>query len=538
MSGVVRKGGRTNQSAAIEMLARDASGNIVGLLGQAGNVVRLALPQATRPIIVCIGDSTMAYSHALTGSAVSLVYNGDGTATITFAAAQGIAKGDLIGVQGCLNDAYEVRETPVLAVAGSAYTYALNPGVVPAVTPDGGTEIAIRYANRASAAGPMTAINAMTGRNLRFINCGQIGDTIARLLERFDFDIAPFAAGNRILLTIGINDIFGKGLSLVQMQAGMRALWEKCKAIDAKLDILTPFPQTDTRKNWSAAKRDVFIGFRRWLVRWSLDNGLICVDWASCSAGGVQVQDPLSSNGNPAANMARDDKIHPLISAAWLAAEPLATLYNALYQTGPTLGIAKNITDCGLLSCGLFTGTAGTAVNGTGTVTGQIATGVTVTMVAGTGTATCYLTPRSHAQDYDAAGFWQGVSLNAVAAGDQVQIKLQNLAPMVTNGDVIRIKGLGRIVSGATLVKEFSFLCNSQTSITTNLIVTDMQAGTTQMAPFAKNFTMTLGADVPVRTPASVHGAPTNCVPTIQFTAAGSGLMAVEVACWSAEKLG
>ena len=35
---------------------------------------------------------------------------------------QGIAKGDLIGVQGCLNDAYEVRETPVLAVAGSAYT--------------------------------------------------------------------------------------------------------------------------------------------------------------------------------------------------------------------------------------------------------------------------------------------------------------------------------------------------------------------------------------------------------------------------------
>ena len=132
---------------------------------------------------------------------------------------------------------------------------------MPAVTPDGGTEIAIRYANRASAAGPMTAMNALTGRNFRFINCGQIGDTITRLLERFDFDIAPFAAGNRILLTIGINDIFGKGLSLVQMQAAMRALWEKCKAIDAKLDILTPFLQMDTRKNWSAAKRDVFIGF-------------------------------------------------------------------------------------------------------------------------------------------------------------------------------------------------------------------------------------------------------------------------------------
>ena len=536
MSGVVRKGGRTNQSAAIEMLARDASGNVIGLLGQAGNVVRLALPQATRPIIVCIGDSTMAYSHALTGSALSLVYNGDGTATITFAAPQGIAKGDLIGVQGCLNDAYEVRETPVLAVAGSAYTYALNPGTVPSVSPDGGTEIAIRYANRASAAGPMTAINALTGRNLRFINCGQIGDTITRLIERFDVDIAPFAAGNRILLTIGINDAFGKGLSLSQMQASMLILWDKCRAIDAKLDILTPFPQLDTRKNWSIARRDVFIGFRRWLMRWALDNGLICVDWASCAAGGVQVQDPISANGNPAANMVRDDKVHPLTSACWLAAEPLATIYNTLFQTGPTLGAAKNITDCGLLSCGLFTGTSGTAANGTGTVTGVVAAGVTITMVAGTGTATCYLTPRSYTAEGDAAGFWQGVSLNAAAAGDQVQIKLQNLLPLVTNGDVIRIKGLARIVSGPSLIKEFSFLCNSQTATSGNLLVTDMQAGTTQMAPFAKNFTMTLGADVPLRGPASVHGAPTNCVPTIQFTAASAGTMAVEVACWSAEK--
>ena len=357
MSGVVRKGGRTNQSAAIEMLARDASGNIVGLLGQAGNAVRLAFPQATRPIIVCIGDSTMAYSHALTGSAQSLVYNGDGTATISFAASQGIAKGDMIGVQNCLNDAYEVRETPVLAVTGASYTYALNPGVVPAVTPDGGTEIAIRYANRASAAGPMTAIHALTGRNLRFMNCGQCGDTIARLLERFDVDIAPFAAGNRILLTIGINDVFVRGLSLAQMQTSMLTLWEKCKAIDAKLDVLTPFPQLDTRKNWTPTKRDVFIGFRRWLIRWALDNGLICVDWASCAAGSVQVQDPLSANGNPAINMARDDKVHPMSSAAWLAAEPLAAIYNALFQTGPAQGVAKNITDCGLLSCGLFTGT-------------------------------------------------------------------------------------------------------------------------------------------------------------------------------------
>lgn len=524
-------------SAVLAALFNDPVGTKI--IGPAGQTVVVPAVQTARPVIVCLGDSTASSASSMSSNATSVTYNGDGTATINFAVSQGIAKGDVIGVQGSSDSAYEVFESTVINVVGNSYTYTLSPGAIPQLQTDNVAGINIRYPLRMNAAGAMTVIDALTGKNLRFINAGQNGDTVAIMNARFSRDVAPFARGGRVLFTGGINDAFVAGRTLQQLKSEMIILLKNCIEAGAQLDIVTPFPQWNTRVLWTAAKRDVFISFRNFLKQFAADNGLMCWDWASLSVGATQVQDASISNvdGNPGADMAQADKVHPTSAASYILATKIAQFYNSLYGTGPTIGAPRLPTDCGLFSNGLFTGTGGAAVNGTGQVTGQIANNVTVRMMAGTSTANCYLTARTVAADGDVAGFWQGVTLTATAAGDQFQIQLQNLASQLTNGDRLNVSAVARIVAGAGFVKEFSMMCNSQTATTGNLLCAHMMLGTGQMAPYPENFTMKLGMQVPTRSPASTHGAVQNCIPFVQVTAAAAGTFSVEIALASAFKI-
>lgn len=491
------------------------------------------------PLIACLGDSTFAFGIATTAVPTSLVNNGDGTATATFASLSGVAVGDMIGVQNTAHLEYRnILGTAVTATGVNSLTYSLN-GNVPTVSPDGGANTIIMLRNRVSVGAPISYLRGLCGRQITFVNVGSAGDTSLALLNRFDTDVAPFRP-DRVLVSIGINDTYGNSWTLAQSQTNIIALLAKCQAIGASMDILTPFPQNSSRGNWSTGNRDIYTSLRKWLIRFAVQNSLFCCDWAGCSAGTTSVQDPTSASANPISTMIQSDHIHETLAGSYLAAKALASFYNLTYGLSLTALLAKNVTDGGLITNPLFAGTGGTKTNGTGTVAGTVADNVTVTVASGTGVATCSITARTTAADGDVAGNWQTVSFVAAAAGDICQIKLQNLATgsLVTNGDNVRIMGQVQLVSGNGFCKELSFLINSQTATTGNLLVTDLTASSSQQAVHPEPFNTVLGADVPVRTPVGTHGAVSNFIPVIQFTASAAGTIVVQVACWSAEKIG
>lgn len=496
-------------------------------------------PQTAKslPIIVWFGDSTIAYSNAQSGNASSLVYNGNGTATIAFGGDQGFRVGDLMTVQGAVDAAYNTsRPTACVAQVGNAYTYAINNPTMPVTTPDTGASILLCYPLKASAAGPIGLTHNMTGRKLRHINAGRNGDTIPQMLARFWTDVASWNP-DRVVFCGGINDAYAAGYSLSQMKANIATLLQYCQQIGAKLDIVTPFPQINTRGSWSSAKNLVFLQWCRWLPQFAAANSLICESWGAAAAGTVQVQDPASVTGNPTATMYNADLVHPKNPATYCLAKRMAAVYNTIYPTGASTG-GRMVTDGGLIANPTMLGSGGTPSAGAGTIAaGPIANGLGLTITAGAPVVTPYQTARTVAADGDLAGNWQGFSMAATAVGDQFTVAFPPLHTLVSNGDVVDFKVLARLAVGGNLVKEFYFFCNSQTGITGNNLVTDMQLATGQMGPYPEGFSVVTGAEIPVRGPVSIHGAPTAFQPTIRITANASGTIALEIACASADKV-
>ena len=496
-------------------------------------------PQTAKslPIIVWLGDSTIAYSNAQSGNASSLVYNGNGTATIAFGGDQGFRVGDLMTVQGAVDAAYNTsRPTACVAQVGNAYTYAINNPTMPVTTPDTGASILLCYPLKASAAGPIGLTHNMTGRKLRHINAGRNGDTIPQMLARFWTDVASWNP-DRVVFCGGINDAYAAGYSLSQMKANIAILLQYCQQIGAKLDIVTPFPQINTRGSWSSAKNLVFLQWCRWLPQFAAANSLICESWGAAAAGTVQVQDPSSVTGNPTATMYNADLVHPKNPATYCLAKRMAAVYNTIYPTGASTG-GRMVTDGGLIANPTMLGSGGTPSAGAGTIAaGPIANGLGLTITAGAPVVTPYQTARTVAADGDLAGNWLGFSMAATAVGDQFTLAFPPLHTLVSNGDVVDFKVLARLAVGGNLVKEFYFFCNSQTGITGNNLVTDMQLATGQMGPYPEGFSVVTGAEIPVRGPASIHGAPTAFQPTIRITANASGTIALEIACASADKV-
>lgn len=489
------------------------------------------------PVLVWIGDSTISYSNAQSGNATSLVYNGNGTATIAFSSDQGIRVGDLMTIQGAIDPKYNTSQpsTCILQV-GNAYTYTINNPSMPTVSPDTGTSIVICYPLKGCAAGPIGITNNLTNKKLKHVNAGRNGDTLPQMLARFWSDVAVWNP-DRVIYSGGINDVYGTGYSLDQIKGYLATLLQYCQQIGAKLDIITPFPQINTRSNWNTTKNTIFLQWCRYLPIFAAENNLVCESWGSSAAGAVQVQDPASATGNPTSTMYNADLVHPKNSATYCIAKRMAATYNTIYPTSGATG-GKAVTEGGLFTNPTMIGSGGTSTNGTGTIAaGPVATGLTVQVTSGTATVTPYQTARNVISDGDIAGNWQGFSMVASAAGDQFTVTFPPLHTLVSNGDTVRVQTLARLTSGGNLTKELYFFCNSQTATTGNNLVTDMQLAPGQMAPYPENFSIRIGADVPVRGPSSIHGAPSAMQPTIRVTANAAGTIALEIACAFAEKL-
>lgn len=525
-------------------LSKNTDGTVTGIKSAGGEFSLQSIPRST-PLIAGFGDSTLAYMSQFTVTCTSLVNNFNGTATIGFSGSQGIVVGDDIGVQGAQNEDFKVINVKVLAVNGNAYTYPIT-GNPPAS--DGVTQTAIiRYPHRGSSAGPLAWTNAFLGRKLNIVNAAQVGDTTTKMLARFDKDIAPLKP-DRIAFTAGVNDawVATSAPTLITVLATMKsntlAILAKCKSIGAKLDIITGFPQPANRNNWSTFGRDCFIQYRKWLVQLAKSEELFCMVWGDASAGSSQVQNATDVNGAPNAGMVNADKIHPLSNACYIAGKRYAQFLSTYYSLPLSPGNIRTITDSGLFLgttfSGLFTGTGGTKGAGVAGA-GPLATGLTVTVSTGTPAVDFVQTARTVSADGDTAGNWQAVTMVATAAGDKVTVAFPNLASQLANGDVVDIKGLARVLTGATLCKDVSLSFVSQTATAGNLNVTNLLGSTVQQGAFPESFAITLGADAPVRASYNGYspGAPTNFIPLLSFTAAAAGTITLELACWSAEKI-
>ena len=543
----------SQSSAALNAPTFRTDGTAAGISQGGGPELSLAKLQKALPLIAFLGDSTFGQALQAGSTCTSLVYNGDGTATIGFGSPQGLVPGDDIGIQGANDGRYEIITGKVLSVSGNSYTYAIQ-GAAPTLSPDLPLSAVLRYTNRGGAAGPQPWADAFLGRRIHFENVSQIGDTGSKLLARFDVDVAPLRP-DRVAVTFGANDcwlVYGGAVTvagvLAGMQASAKALLAKCKAIGAAMDIFTPFPQNSGRAGWSTSGRDCYVQWRRWLIRWAAAEGLLVVDWATCTGGSVQVQNATDVNGNPTAGMNHSDLIHPQPPACMLAGRAYARLIAPIYGLPLSPRNISAITDSGLwLSTafnGLFIGAGGTKVPGAGGAgtgadgAGPLAPGLTVKVETGAGVASYYQTPRTVAADGDPAGNWQGITLAAAAAGDRVSVAFPSLIGQIANGDLIRIQGQARLV-GASLCKDLSISFVSQTAIAGNLLVSSMAAGTSQQSAYVEDFAYTLGIDAPVRATFNGYnpGAPTSFTPTLSFTAAAAGTFSLELAGWAPEKV-
>jgi len=353
------------------------------------------------------------------------------------------------------------------------------------------------------------------------------------MLARFDRDVTPNHPD--VVVICGFRNDPYKSIPFATTKANFLAIIAKCRAIGAQVWILTMPPQPSSFGGWTSGIRDQIIAMRHYLMNFVQDNRMVCLDWASLAAGSVQVQNPTDTNANPSSGMIGTDLVHGTNAAGYIAAKGLAAVANSIYPNNqPTL--AKNVTDGGKFSNPNFTGTGGTAVNGTGTVTGTIATNVTITVLAGTGVATCSLVARAVANDSDNAGNWQQVSFAAAAAGDQFRILLQDVHTSFTNGDVARFQIAARLVSG-TNCQEMSHKTTIQCATTGNKVYTDQAITTAQSASYPEAWAGTFGQDMAIRSPNSVHGNVTVMQPGMLFTANAAGTFVVQVACAYIDKI-
>ncbi len=484
-----------------------------------------------RQRIGVFGDSIAGYHHTLSGTATSLVNNGNGTATITLSGSPGLQVGDPIGVAGAGDADYHVVETPILAVSGAGpfnYTYALEGN--PTTNPDSGGTPAVVYRFRKFQAGFSAWAQVLLMQDAEYINLGIGGDTFVKLVERFDRDVLS-ANLHRLVIHCGVNDCFSANRTLAQMQTDATALFVKAKALGIPVDIITPVPQSSSRGGWTTAKRDIYKAFRHWLFQIAPTYNFSVIDSWTAIAGSTNVINPTDSNLNPNTNVLFD-LVHPGTVGAQAIGKKVADFHRAFIPRSDRL--VCNDADGNLLSGGLFQGSGGT--NGTGS-SGTVATGWTVSRTAGSGTVVCSTVARTVANDGDAIGNNQRMVITVGANNDTFRIASPSIHSSVTNGDRVRVSCAVKLsATGCQFVKGVYLYVLSQTATTGNLQLYDLGYTSATGAAYPDGFSGVMELDCYVRTPASIHGAPSSFICYVEVIGAAAGDCTVEVGRFTAVK--
>lgn len=205
----------------------------------------------------------------------------------------------------------------------------------------------------------LTGGRILLGQRLELVkDAGISGNTTTQMLARYDTDITPHGAG-WVFIGGGTNDVDG-GASAATIIANLTAMFDKADRDHARI-IAATIPPRDAN---TAPKNAVLFEVNEWIRREAFVRpGMVLVDlYAVLSeATAATFKSGISLDG-----------IHPYTTAGgWRMAR---AFYDALKDVVPPVPVlpSSNVDSRSLITCGMFTGTAGG--KGTG-VTGTTASG-------------------------------------------------------------------------------------------------------------------------------------------------------------------
>lgn len=206
-------------------------------------------------------------------------------------------------------------------------------------------------------------------------NAGVSGNTSAQMLARIDTDVIPFKS-DWVFFNCGVNDFFGEGRALADVQADVTAIVSRLIADGRKILLFNCPPQVSSRSGFTAAKSQACAQYNNWLTGFaSSRTGVVLADIYSAF---VNWSD--ATNAGAVADYFAGDGIHLSTFGEIVAAEQAIKAING--AIGQDLSLLNSPLDAGIAGTeGLFIGTTGT--NGTAS-SGNVATSYTSSRAAGT----------------------------------------------------------------------------------------------------------------------------------------------------------
>lgn len=206
-------------------------------------------------------------------------------------------------------------------------------------------------------------------------NAGVSGNTSAQMLARIDTDVIPFKS-DWVFFNCGVNDFFGEGRLLVDVQADVVAIVSRLLSDGRKILLFNCPPQVSSRSGFTAAKSQACAQYNNWLAGFaSSRTGVVLADIYSSF---VNWSD--TTNAGAVADYFANDGIHLSTLGEIVAAEQAIKALNG--AIGQDLSLINSPLDAGIAGTeGLLIGTTGS--NGSNS-SGSVATSYTSQRVSGT----------------------------------------------------------------------------------------------------------------------------------------------------------
>lgn len=274
-------------------LVTGATGN-PGILGLDGILRKVGTPRAYTMLLA--GDSISAFSES-TVTALSLVDNGDGTATIN-KTAHGLCVGEPIRTNVTAKQSTNVLDSTVLSVIDADhFTISLLNTRTHKVT--GGGQPNYILPRRRSCKGWLNHLEAYLGVMFKVTWCAIGGATAPQILDVVVNTPISEIHDVGVVFT-SMNDLYGIGSDWPTTQAANKALIDAVRARSAvTLIIAVPPRNSSDTGNWTAARQAIHTRLTRWQHQYAQQIGAIFFDPTAASWNGQTYVNQVATNPDP-----------------------------------------------------------------------------------------------------------------------------------------------------------------------------------------------------------------------------------------------
>ncbi|WP_148716509.1 SGNH/GDSL hydrolase family protein [Chitinolyticbacter meiyuanensis] len=401
------------------------------------------------------GSSISAYAYTQSGVSWTIVNNGDGTATASFAnIAQTYRTGMQIRIGGYPTPVFNQFCSTIVdhdrtATMGWIKFTITGPYSLRQATQEATILIDGLNTQPDNSRNPNTWARLLYPSNMRCIgNYAIAGGDTQDNLNVFDATHA-IARPNFVIFDVNTNDIYSRGWSASETIAKNQQLIDRIIGIGAKPWAMTMSPRT---AGVTTAFLDAHLAVNDWYLTEATRQGVIVTNVADTKANGLTFADPASANYNPSTGMLADG-VHydraggyavgferARVAPSVAVSQPVKTISSVAEAARPNVRY-----DNAALST-----TPGVAP-GTG-VTGTLPNNSTCTR-AGAATIGFSTIARTVAADGDAYGVWGRYAVTSTAANDGVTITFTNTNAASFANDIAVRGALLLRVSANTIVR-------------------------------------------------------------------------------------